>query len=788
MLPASYSCRSTANGISTTFLLSEFLQQHVLPHLTPQSLAALRSTCRSYRQLIDNAPASCMAPVVADMLPAGLLQHAERSCDVQHLFRQQPTWLAHMRSGRPYRTQSVPTNGHHAIASWFPEPAEPQLIVMSVPKPAADVPSQKLTSQHLEWDSSNQPNSGAAATALMKPSWALPRLQVVLPDGKAVDIKAAVDIRRVTLYPSPQALPRPFLPADREEFWQPHWCSTGFHLAVHRWDGHGMALAICDLSLLDDQPDPAVSCLPHFRNPEIGAAFSPTKDAALVCLQHSPQHLTALHLPTLSPRYSISVGPLHATLHPRWAAYAPDGRYFAVARAQAHEVAKHLAVVQLLSIHTSRDGARQAQLDIQHVLPGMRTRLAPRPHCMPFAWSQTSSCLSVSCEYSPQLNSPDAGAHAIMHLNGSLNILPQLPTPKCRGPHDSCHASWCWSHCGLFFSYCCNLSTIGTHDRCRCVVPPPDANVGCIWGVKSQQQLFSWRESYLHGKVVWAPSYPICYVYSLHAVVVMPPEPGLAVLQIRVEGPELWPATGIDESWGFSPCSQVLVASWPASQLPLGSGNPATRMLQHWHGWLNLEEPCYLSAEVNQPQPVRQYGRTSLSSIPDRVARLPWAQEANGESREREMGKLLLSREGRRHEVLQAHNPARCMGTRVWFSEDADLAWNERASTLTPSALMLSSSFALTQQDEQLPDQSSSYVNLAVLRRPRTLQLLKLHRPCSFEPGCQCKQQVVKGFRYSNSHNPFSLLQGSCQEPSGDSLMLHVNLDTPCGILQGLSV
>ena len=194
-------------------------------------------------------------------------------------------------------------------------------------------------------------------------------------------------------------------------------------------------------------------CSPHFSNPEIGAAFSPSKDTALVCLRGSPQRLTALQLPILSQRYSMGAEVMHnADLQPCWAACTPNGCHFAVVWAHAHEAAKELAMVQLLRIHTSRNGAWQAQLDARHILPVMRMHLAPRPHSMPFAWSHTSSCMSTLCGFSPQLNSPEAGAHAILHVGGSLNPLLQLPAPECKAPHDACHASWWWLHCGLFFS------------------------------------------------------------------------------------------------------------------------------------------------------------------------------------------------------------------------------------------------------------------------------------------------------------------------------------------------
>lgn len=96
MLPSIHGCGSTAGGLNITFLPSDVVQQYLLPHLTPQSLAALRSTCQSYQQVVDDAPASFVAPVVADMLPAGLLQHATSSSDVQCLFLHQPSWAAHI--------------------------------------------------------------------------------------------------------------------------------------------------------------------------------------------------------------------------------------------------------------------------------------------------------------------------------------------------------------------------------------------------------------------------------------------------------------------------------------------------------------------------------------------------------------------------------------------------------------------------------------------------------------------------------------------------------------------
>ena len=130
----------------------------------------------------------------------------------------------------------------------------------------------------------------------------------------------------------------------------------------------------------------------------------------------------------------------------------------------------------------------------------------------------------------------------------------------------------------------------------------------------------------------------------------------------------------------------------PASQALFHLDDPATRVLQHWHGWLNLKEPCYLSVEVNWSQRERLSRRISLSSVPNGITGLPRGQELNDESREREMGKLLLSMEGRQHEVLRAHGPVLSNGTQVWFSQHADLDWNERASKLalvSPDAVKL---------------------------------------------------------------------------------------------------
>ena len=66
--------------------------------------------------------------------------------------------------------------------------------------------------------------------------------------------------------------------------------------------------------------------------------------------------------------------------------------------------------------------------------------------------------------------------------------------------------------------------------------------------------------------------------------------------------------------------------------------------------------------------------------VPKGVARLPRGQEANNESTERGMGKLLLPMER-----LAARGSASAQSnaqTKVWFSQHADLACHEGASTL----------------------------------------------------------------------------------------------------------
>ena len=81
--------------------LMEPLTICTLPHLTPHSLIALRSTCKALTQMIDAAPATAVAPVLASMLPSKLLQHAQdasptrrlTSSNVQQLLSRQQSLL-----------------------------------------------------------------------------------------------------------------------------------------------------------------------------------------------------------------------------------------------------------------------------------------------------------------------------------------------------------------------------------------------------------------------------------------------------------------------------------------------------------------------------------------------------------------------------------------------------------------------------------------------------------------------------------------------------------------------
>ena len=75
------------------------LQAHMLTHLFPRAMLALRGACRALKLLIDTTPGQVLEPAASKLLPVGLLQHAPSIEAVQTLLRRQGMILTELWSG-----------------------------------------------------------------------------------------------------------------------------------------------------------------------------------------------------------------------------------------------------------------------------------------------------------------------------------------------------------------------------------------------------------------------------------------------------------------------------------------------------------------------------------------------------------------------------------------------------------------------------------------------------------------------------------------------------------------
>ncbi|KAK9818890.1 hypothetical protein WJX74_008366 [Apatococcus lobatus] len=432
-------------------LPNDVLARHALRHLDPASLVALRTTCRGLRQLVDEASALDIAPAVAGMLPAGLLQHARRSSDVQCLLRHQPRWAPKIRSSTPHKLHML--DMAEPCITWHPGTSVPCLVILDRRSlRAVKKAPQKFRARHLQPDPESQPRRKSQRTALVRSDQALPSLLVVQPDGTPRFSKASTDLLRVALRPQPGPLPWDIYGLAEDTFWQPFWCHDSVHLAFHHWDGHGMTLAVCTLN--PEEPLGSSIRSPHFSKPLVGAAVAPSKDAALMSLQSTPCCVTALQLPSLLQQFHVSAGPMldmpDAALWPCWMGYAPDGKHFAVAWAGPADQPKGRYLLLSLTLHTFTNGAQLQQISIQKVIPAM----AVRRHRSPvITWSPASLWLSLSFEQG-QGDETAMVQHAIVDLNGEYHLLPSLDGHS-RGLDPQFSDYSClrgWSPCGFLFS------------------------------------------------------------------------------------------------------------------------------------------------------------------------------------------------------------------------------------------------------------------------------------------------------------------------------------------------
>ena len=83
------------------------LSAHMLEHLPACSLAALRSSCKVLRSLIDDAPLMAVKPGLAAILPPVMIDQASNSQALQALLRRHGHAMANLQAGRFQQAQHV---------------------------------------------------------------------------------------------------------------------------------------------------------------------------------------------------------------------------------------------------------------------------------------------------------------------------------------------------------------------------------------------------------------------------------------------------------------------------------------------------------------------------------------------------------------------------------------------------------------------------------------------------------------------------------------------------------
>ena len=86
----------------------EVLQSHMLKHLTPTALAAVRGACTAFQQLVNHASADGLQ-CLQQLLPTGIAKHASRGHEILQMLSTQHALIARLRCGCSRKIVHVPT-------------------------------------------------------------------------------------------------------------------------------------------------------------------------------------------------------------------------------------------------------------------------------------------------------------------------------------------------------------------------------------------------------------------------------------------------------------------------------------------------------------------------------------------------------------------------------------------------------------------------------------------------------------------------------------------------------
>ena len=98
-----------------TQLQDVMLQNYVLPHLTARAVASLRSTCKAFQAVTDQAPAKCILASLSQHLPPAELPDPEDSVAAQERLRYHAARIRSVLAGNPTKVCSTEVLKAHSF-------------------------------------------------------------------------------------------------------------------------------------------------------------------------------------------------------------------------------------------------------------------------------------------------------------------------------------------------------------------------------------------------------------------------------------------------------------------------------------------------------------------------------------------------------------------------------------------------------------------------------------------------------------------------------------------------
>ncbi len=553
--------------------LMQPLQTHMLPFLSLQSVAALRASCRTLQQLVDNATEAWLESASL-WLPHKCLKHAVDSSTVQDMLRTQHRTMLGLRKPSPLSSDHLSSN----------------------PKIAVNDTTIAHVIQHDDWH--------RALKVQWAPAWPCPYIAILLerdehfvpPDIEDED-ELPDDAHAAILLETDTWLPLEGLDSQRPYAALQHgvwWPAPSGNAA----DTHTFVF-ICSVGFLlqvaEVAPKSKIQMISELSEEWIPIVLTPDGKAVQCYIKRGTEQVTSIvDLESLQERFCLTPAALTPTtghsqadmmrLSPYWMDWSPSaGNVLAVAW---HASDRPF----YLSFHDASSGAVLKQIDLQAQISEEST---DRPGM--YSWSPS-------------------GKHVVMALNtrssdvvgfeGGILEFDYVDDSDgwnhLMGPgFHTANVKVQWSPCGRYL----HLEEIGE-------VGEEAVTYSYIWDTLRQDTILKWTDKTAGSLVLW--SHPldigstsmrsVCFVVTCHLLLVLPVSESIKrPTRILYD----MPRNSDMASWAISPCGTLLVGTWQAdawsAQITCYDGEAASSSgLQLPHHLWHAEIEVHVHACCNQ--------------------------------------------------------------------------------------------------------------------------------------------------------------------------------------------